>query len=361
MGKPTFVTSVIGQIRSHIVDIFFLLCLALFGLFLLLSINSNLFIQQLLYLSGALVAMILISLIDVGLLVWLAPFAYVVGVLLLLISYVGPVIRGARRWILIGSAQLQTSELVKPLFLLSCTWLIARLPPKTLRNVIIHSGVFLIPFFLIFKQPDLGTSLVYAVSWLSMMVAGGFSIRWLIVIVIVGSVFTPFGWGRLHDYQKLRITAFFNPAFDPKGAGYSAVQSMIAVGSGQLVGRGLGRGTQSHLRFLPEYHTDFIFATLAEELGLAGGLLLLAVYGVILLRIFLPLSRGLVSNAMPFIYAVGLGMMLLTQLFINAGMNMGIIPITGITLPFVSYGGSSLLSIGILFGFMWVLQRLSRP
>jgi rod shape determining protein RodA len=341
--------------------LFLLLCLASFGLFLLLTINSGLFIQQLAYLGVALLVLGAILLIDVSLLVWLSPFAYVGGVLLLVISYFGPIIRGARRWILIGSAQLQTSEIAKPLFLLAYAWLIARLPPKTLRNVAIHAIVFFLPFLLVFKQPDLGTSLVYAASWLAMMIAGGFPIRTLVILVLVGSVFTPFLWGRLHNYQQARILTFLNPALDPKGAGYNAVQSMIAVGSGQLIGRGLGRGTQSHLRFLPEYHTDFIFATLVEELGLAGGLLLLIFYGAILLRILLPLLRGAVDHAMPFVYAVGLAMMLLTQVFINAGMNMGIIPITGITLPFVSYGGSSLLSIAISFGFLWVLQRLRTP
>lgn len=361
MGRSTFVTTVIEQVRSHIVDIFLLLSLASFGLFLLLSISSSLFMQQLLYLGGAFVAMMLISFIDVSLLVWLAPFAYAVGIMLLLISYVGPVIRGARRWILIGSAQLQTSELAKPLFLLAYAWLIARLPPKTFRNVAIHAVVFFLPFLLVFKQPDLGTSLVYAASWLAMMIAGGFPIRSFIVLILVGSIFTPFLWGRLHDYQQARIQTFLNPALDPKGAGYNAVQSMIAVGSGQLFGRGLGRGTQSHLRFLPEFHTDFIFATLVEELGLAGGLLLLVFYGAILLRILLPLLRGTIDHIIPFVYAIGLAMMLLAQVFINAGMNMGIIPITGITLPFVSYGGSSLLSIAISFGFLWVLQRLRTP
>ncbi len=305
--------------------------------------------------------MILISLIDVSLLVWLAPLAYVFGIVLLFISYFGPVIRGARRWILIGSSQLQTSELAKPLFLLAYAWLIARLPPKTARNVAIHAVVFFLPFLLVFKQPDLGTGLVYAFSWLAMMIAGGFPVRWFIVLIFIGSIFMPFGWGRLHDYQQARIQTFLNPALDPKGAGYNAVQSMIAVGSGQLFGRGLGRGTQSHLRFLPEYHTDFIFATLVEELGLAGGILLLVFYGAILLRILLPLLRGAIDHIIPFVYAVGLALMLLSQVFINAGMNMGMIPITGITLPFVSYGGSSILSIAISFGFLWVLQRLRTP
>ena len=132
---------------------------------------------------------------------------------------------------------------------------------------------------------------------------------------------------------------------------------MIAVGSGQLIGRGLGLGTQSHLRFLPEHHTDFIFATLVEELGFIGGLLLFSAYSILLIRIISPFFRGTRQEAGVFIYSLGLFTMLLSQIFINAGMNMGLMPITGITLPFVSYGGSSILSLTIAFGFLWAIQR----
>lgn len=358
MGKRTFVTTIRDQVREHIVDIVLLVCLASFGLFLLLSIQTSLFSQQLVYLAAACIVLLLLPAMDVQLLVWFSPFAYAGSIIFLLLSYLGPVIRGARRWIVIGPAQLQTSELVKPLFLLFSAWLIARLPPKTFRNVAIHTALFIVPFLLVFEQPDFGTSIVYAGSWFAMMIAGGFSIRLLVVLALVGSLFTPLLWGRLHDYQQARVLTFLNPALDPKGAGYNAVQSTIAVGSGQLFGRGLGRGTQSHLRFLPEYHTDFIFATLVEELGLVGGTFLLGLYGIILFRILLPLLRGLVDHIIPFVYTVGFAMMLLLQVFINAGMNMGLIPITGITLPFVSYGGSSILSLSLSFGLLWVLQRL---
>ena len=144
---------------------------------------------------------------------------------------------------------------------------------------------------------------------------------------------------------------------DPKGAGYNALQAMIAVGSGQWFGRGLGRGTQSHLRFLPEFHTDFIFATLIEELGFLGGSLLLFGYAFLLYRIIAPVIRGVITDTRVFIYSFGLFAMLLSQIFINAGMNMGLIPITGITLPFVSYGGSSILSTAISFGILWAIAK----
>jgi rod shape determining protein RodA len=157
----------------------------------------------------------------------------------------------------------------------------------------------------------------------------------------------------------MRITTFLNPSFDPRGAGYNAFQAMITVGSGQLFGRGLGRGTQSHLKFLPEYHTDFIFATLVEELGFFGGLGLLLLYGFFLWRLIKPFLLVSEYDDVVFFYTIGFFFMILTQIIINTGMNMGIIPITGITLPFVSYGGSSLLSICIAIGILWSLKRSS--
>lgn len=349
------ITRIAGAVNW--IDVTILTCLASFGLFILLSINQTFFAQQLIYFGIALVLLVVAASLDAGLVLWAAPFLYGVSIILLLLSYLGPTIRGATRWIMIGGAQLQPSELVKPLLLLSFSWALTRFPPKTIRAIVLHGLLFLIPFFIVFKQPDLGTGLVYAAAWLSMMIASGFQLRWVVVLSLMAVLALPVGWRGLHDYQQARIITFLNPSLDPKGAGYNALQSMIAVGSGQLFGRGLGRGTQSQLRFLPEHHTDFIFATLVEELGFAGGIMLLVGYALLLWRIISPLLRGQVRQMLPFVYSVGLCTMLLTQIFINAGMNMGIIPITGITLPLVSYGGSSLLSITISFGLIWLLRR----
>jgi rod shape determining protein RodA len=221
----------------------------------------------------------------------------------------------------------------------------------------IHFGLFLIPFFLVFHQPDLGSSLVYSFFWLAMLLAGGLPISVLVAVVLCVVLLLPGVWMVLLPYQKTRIMTFLNPTLDPKGAGYNALQAMIAVGSGQLFGKGLGLGTQSRLRFLPEQHTDFIFATLIEELGFLGGILLFLGYIVLLFRIIQPYFRGIKQEAAVFVYSLGLFAMLLSQIFINTGMNMGLIPITGITLPFVSYGGSSILSSTVAFGFLWALQH----
>lgn len=333
-------------------------CLAFFGLFILLSIQESFFLQQFAFLLIGFVLLIVCSRIDEGLIIWFAPIAYILSIGLLAVSYLGPVIRGATRWIVIGGFQFQPSELVKPLLLLAFSWAISKYPPRNIRYALMHFVLFIIPFFMVFKQPDLGSSLVYATFWSAMMIAGGFPLKMYALLLLAGIFGLPVIWRTLASWQQARILTFLNPALDPKGAGYNALQAMIAVGSGQLFGRGLGRGTQSHLRFLPEYHTDFIFATLVEELGFLGGFLLLFGYAILLWRILRPLLRGTIRNIFPFVFSIGLFTMLLAQVVINAGMNMGIIPITGITLPLVSYGGSSLISVAIAFGLLWAIRRV---
>ncbi len=343
--------------RIDAVSTVIIICLASVGLFLLLSINQTLFFQQAMFLLIAALLLLVIARTDWSILWWVAPIGYVGSVVFLLLSYLGPEIRGAQRWIMIGPMQLQPSELVKPFLILAFARLMAQYPPRNLRFIPLHVILFLIPFLLVLKQPDLGSSIVYAGFWVSMLLAAGFSLE-VFVVAMIGAVFLlPFGWHVLAPYQQSRILTFINPAIDPKGAGYNALQAMIAVGSGQFFGRGLGRGTQSHLRFLPEFHTDFIFATLIEELGFVGGAFILFGYGLLLWRVIAPLVRGMVEDIFPFAFCVGVFATILTQVFINAGMNMGLIPVTGITLPFISYGGSSLLSLAISFGFLWALLR----
>lgn len=346
--------------QSHHIDwitALLLLCLGSFGLFILLTIGKSYFVSQLVYLVLGFALLFGISYLDASLLWWFAPVGYVLSNIFLTMSYLGPSIRGATRWILIFGAQIQPSEFVKPFLLLAFAHFMAKYTPRNLRNVPILFGLFIIPFLLVFRQPDLGSSLVYAGFWSAMLLAAGLPVWFFVSAATVLGIFFPFIWSHLALYQQSRVLTFLNPSLDPKGAGYNALQAMIAVGSGQLFGRGLGRGTQSHLRFLPEFHTDFIFATLVEELGLLGGALLLAGYAFLLYRIIAPVIRGVVADTRVFIYSFGLFAMLLSQIFINAGMNMGLIPITGITLPFVSYGGSSILSTALAFGILWALVR----
>lgn len=357
MGRTPF--RIYNREGQHI-DWVIILCLVLLGisgLFVLLTTSTGLFWQQLGFLVIGALLIVIISRLDPIILWWFAPYGYIMSLLLLVASYFGPPIRGATRWIMIGGAQLQPSEIVKPLLLLAFARAITTYSPRSLRWIVLHGTLLLIPMLLVFKQPDLGTALVYMFSWLAMMVAGGLSVLFIGVMTVVFILVAPFLWHALADYQRGRIETFLNPALDPKGAGYNALQAMIAVGSGQFFGRGLGRGTQSHLRFLPELHTDFIFATLVEELGFVGGIGLLLLYAMLAWRLLLPHIHGRVENSFVFFYTIGLFAILLTQVLINTGMNMGIIPVTGITLPLVSYGGSSVLSLCIAFGILFALRR----
>lgn len=352
MGRHTFTIDWVSALV--------LLCLGSFGIFILLTVSQSFFIAQLLYLVVAFALMVGIAQLDAIILWWFAPIGYVLANIFLLLSYLGPSIRGATRWILIFGVQLQPSELVKPLLLLAFAHFMSKYPPRNLANVPRLLVLFAIPFFLVLRQPDLGSSIVYAAFVMAMMLAGGLPVWILISAAGLTAICVPIIWAHLAPYQQSRITTFLDPELDPKGAGYNALQAMIAVGSGEFFGRGLGRGTQSHLRFLPEFHTDFIFATLVEELGFLGGGLLLTGYGILLYRIIAPFIRGVTTDARVFIYSFGLFAMLLSQIFINAGMNMGLIPITGITLPFVSYGGSSILSTAVAFGLLWAIARPTR-
>lgn len=338
-----------------IVSIITLVLLSSFGLFLLLTINMSLFWQQLIYVGIGGVLFFLFSKFDGVLLRWLVPYSYLFGNLFLLTSYFGPVIRGAKRWIIIAGNQLQPSELVKPVMLFIFAYAIAKYPPKKLSHILLNMAIFLVPFLLIFKQPDLGTSLVYGSMWLGMMIMGGLPLPLVFGGIVTGVAGIPLIWKVLAEYQKSRILTFINPLNDPRGAGYNAIQAMIAVGSGEFFGRGLGLGTQSHLRFLPEYYTDFMFATLVEELGFVGGALLIGLYGILLWRLLHPLITKVIHSRLATIYTIGLFMMLLTQITINSGMNMGILPVTGITLPLVSLGGSSILSIAVSYGILWAI------
>lgn len=348
-----------GRFVQHL-DItltFFLLAIGCFGLGIILTIQTGLFFQQLGFFVVGIILLIISAAIDPTVLYAFSPFLYIFGVLFLSLSYIGPNIRGATRWIIVGGNQLQPSELVKPLMLLGFSYFISRYPPRTIKNIALHCFLFLIPFFLIFRQPDLGSAIVYTVLWVSMLVAGGLPIPILIGSGIGAVFLAPFFWHILTPYQQSRILTFLSPANDPGGEGYNALQSMIAVGSGQFFGKGLGLGTQSHLRFLPEYHTDFIFGTLVEELGFIGGTMLLFLYALVLWNIIVPFIKQQISSSFVFIYATGLLFMMLSQIVINTGMNMGLMPITGITLPLVSYGGSSLLSVLTSFGIFMAIKH----
>lgn len=328
------------------------LCYVLAGtlsLVVLTSISPERVVQQGIMFMIGFILLIYLSNQDSDVFKTFAPIGYLVSVILLVATLVlGSSVRGSVRWIPIGSFQLQAGEFVKPLLVLAFAYFIQVFPPNKLRNIFINLTLFAVPAFLIFKQPDLGTALVISSIWAAVMFVGGLSF-WIIGgLAGFMAIFAEYLPRFLHDYQIKRLETFIDPFRDPLGAGYNVIQSIIAVGSGGILGKGLGHGTQSHLRFLPERHTDFIFASLAEELGLVGSILVIFCLGGLLYRL-LSLATHSPSNSSRLIY-VGIFSYLFFQTFINIGMNIGIAPVTGVTLPLISYGGSSVLATAITLG-----------
>lgn len=329
------------------------------GLITLLSLDPNFFYLQFIYAGISLGLFFLFVKIDFILYHYLDRFIYAASMLFLSLTFLGENVRGSVRWIDIGPIQLQPSEIIKPFYLVSMASLLFRFPPTNLKRILLHTGLFLLPFLLIFRQPDLGNALVYGSTWLVMMIASGLPLIFAMAAGVLGLVVSPLIYNLLHNYQKLRLLTYLNPLLDPRGAGYNGLQAMIAVGSGQLFGRGFGRGTQTLLKFLPEFHTDFIFAALTEEFGFIGSSILLILFFILLWQILLQ-ARRRTHQPLVFLYLTGFFMLILTHVVINVGMNMGVVPITGITLPFVSSGGSSLVSLWMGLGMAFAaLQKPS--
>lgn len=323
-----------------------MILLLVFGLTVILSTNPEAFKRQVifaltglgLYVGAALLDYRLLKTVSIGL------YGGVLG-LLVLVLVSGVITRGAVRWLEFGVGQFrqfQPSEFSKiALILLLASLLRNRIGPDlSFKTILTSFALTVIPVVLVYFQPDLGTSIILLTVWLGVIVAAGLKPAYLFLMVAGGlGLLVPL-WSLLKDYQRQRIISFLNPALDPLGGGYNVLQSMIAVGSGQIWGRGFGRGTQSHLQFLPEHYTDFIFASLSEEWGFVGSLLLLLFFAVLLVRILMAARDA--GDDFGSLIAVGVFSFLLSQVFINVGMNLGIMPITGIPLPLVSYGGSSL-------------------
>ncbi len=335
-----------------------LMSLGLTSLFSLSSVNTLHFFQrQLLWTVVGLSLLFVSSLIDFRIfktqgLVVLLFYLLVVALLaiLLLINYR---VRGVEGWFRLGNVFFQPVEVAKLSLIILLAKFFSRRHIEIYRiQHLIVSGVYLgIPTLLVLVQPDLGSAIVLISIWVAIIVFSGMKLRHFFILLLLAILLSSFAWGfMLKPYQKSRITAFVNPYADPKGAGYQMIQSMIAVGSGRLWGKGLGYGSQSHLNFLPEAETDFIFAAFAEEWGFIGVIALLLFLYVILWRTVRIGQQS--SDNFSRLYAIGFAAFIFVQSFIHIGMNMGIMPITGITLPFVSYGGSSLMvsliGVGIL-------------
>lgn len=258
--------------------------------------------------------------------------------------------RGAVRWVEILGFRLQFSEVLKPFLAISFASYLSQIKVFNFRSFI-NIFLYLLPIFaLIFFQPDLGNALLYGIVVFLAVIYMGFQFRYFFISAIPFLLMVPIFWNFLHDYQRQRVLTFLNPSLDPLGTSYNVIQSIIAVGSGMIMGKGIGQGSQSSLRFLPERQTDFIFATISEQLGAIGVIIVLVCFGFLLYRI-LQIHLNTNDNFCKVFSAI-VFFTFIIQIFVNIGMNLGLLPIVGVTLPFVSYGGSSLLSNFIFLGLL---------
>lgn len=278
-------------------------------------------------------------------------FYWIFIILLVIVHFVGLEVKGSQRWIYLFGIQFQPSEFFKVFFVIFLANILAKYQPYTQKNTIFLKTLAftLIPFFLIFRQPDLGSAVVIFATFFVMVMLSPIPKKHILSFFTILVVLMPLIWFVLHDYQRDRITGFINPEGTESSTTYNITQAIIAIGSGTWFGRGLGHGKQSNLYFLPEYHTDFVFSSFVEQFGFVGGailiLLFIAFFIFLFLRILHFFNQKDEQGKFSYYYIVGFSAFILTQTCINIGMNLGMLPITGITLPFVSYGGSSLLTL----------------
>lgn len=279
---------------------------------------------------------------------------YFIGIFLLgLVLVIGKEIRGVSSWLRFGKLGFEPIELMKfaIILVLAKYFSLRHIEVSRLRHLIISGFYVVIPLFLLLLQPELGYVLIIFLIWLAIVIAAGIRLKHLIILTIICLIIFSVSWlYLLKDYQKERIISFFNPSLDPLGRGYHIIQSIIAVGSGKFFGRGLGHGTQSQLNFLPEQHTDFVFATISEEWGFFGSALILILFGILFFRLIkISLTS---SNNFARLVSIGIAAMFSIQVVVNIAMNMGLLPIIGIPLPFLSCGGSNLIMNFIALGIV---------
>lgn len=334
-----------------------ILFLAAASLVMLASISQNFFWPQLLWYILAFGCIVFFSLIDWRPLLnyhWVILGIFSVSVLLLLITLiVAPSIRGARSWLVVGPLRVQTAELAKfaLIIILAAFFAKRHMAIAYVKNILFSFLYFFAPAALVLLQPDLGSVLVIFVVWFGFLLISGIRWRHLFAGLIIGAIALSVGWNYfLQDYQKERIAALFNPDYDPLGINYGVIQSKIAIGSAGFWGKGLGQGTQVQLGFLPEAQGDFIFAALIEEWGLLGGFLVLAALGLVIARI---INAGMFcDNNFSKLLCLGTAVMLLAQMVFNVGSAIGLLPVVGLSFPFLSYGGSNLIVNAMLVGII---------
>ncbi len=341
-----------------------ILLLMSFGLIILYSAsgeNLGMIKRQIIRLSMAMVVMVFLAQIPPRIFKYWSFPIFIMGIVLLIsVLFFGTVGKGAQRWLDIAGFKFQPSELMKLGMPLMLAWYFDkyRLPPRK-RELLIAGLVILVPSALIAKQPDLGTALLIASSGIFVVFLAGIRWRLILGLIVAFIIYTPLHWFFLmHDYQRQRVLTFLNPESDPLGSGYHIIQSKIAIGSGGFYGKGWLNGTQSQLDFLPERHTDFIFSVLAEELGWLGVVVLLALYLFVIGR-----SLYLASQAQDSFSRLTIGAVTLTffvYILVNIGMVSGLLPVVGLPLPLISYGGTSLVTLMAGFGVIMSIHTHRR-
>ena len=332
-----------------------LLAVCIAGLVVLFSAageNLGIFIGQAARVGLGLAVMTAIAQIPPRLLRIAAPFLYAIGVLLLVaVAVAGDVAMGARRWLDLGFVRFQPSEIMKIAVPLACAWYLHERPlPPDLRTIIVVAIAILVPTGLIAEQPDLGTALLVIAGGALVILLAGLQLRYILGLSVLAIGAVPVGWHFLHDYQRQRVLTFLNPQTDPLGAGYHTIQSQIAIGSGGIFGKGYMNGSQAQLEFLPERSTDFIFAVIGEEWGLVGCGVLMALYMMVIARGMYIAAQAqdtfsrLITGSLTLTFAV--------YVFVNTGMVAGLLPVVGVPLPLVSYGGTSLVTLMAGFGIL---------
>ncbi|MDQ5969239.1 MAG: rod shape determining protein RodA, partial [Patescibacteria group bacterium] len=326
--------------------------------------TSRFFERQTIWIFVSVVVFFGASFIDWGFLkntrIIVTLFVLSVG-LLSLLFVLGSVFKGAQSWFNLGAFSFQPADPIKLVVILLLSKYFSRrhIDIANIRHILVSGFYVFVVFTLVFLQPDFGSAIIIFFLWLGMVLVSGISKKHLLVVFLIASVaFGGLWFFVFQPYQKSRIINFIHPLTDIRGTGYNAYQSTIAVGSGQFFGKGIGYGTQSKLQFLPEYQTDFIFAAFAEEWGFAGVMLLFTLYGIIFWRILRIAFRG--GGNFEILFGVGLCILFLVHSIIHIGMNIGLLPVTGNTLPFMSYGGSHLLTEFLGLGILMGMRRGAR-
>lgn len=343
-----------------------MLLLSLAGLVTMSSLgDKNIFFdRQVIWLSVSFIIFFIFSLIDFKFLRRTQVIMWIFSVAVVLLGslfFIGTISKGAQSWLSLGFFNVQPAEVVKLVLILLLAKYFSRrhVEIRNIKHIIVSGAYAFLLFLLVLVQPDFGSAMIIFLIWFGMVMVSGLSKKHLLGVILLGVLAFSFMWTAvLQPYQKARIMTFLDPLQDVQGTGYNAYQSTIAVGSGEFMGKGIGYGTQSRLSFLPEYQTDFIFAAFAEEWGFVGVMILFFLFAVVIWRIISNALCG--ATNFETLFGIGLAVLFMSHFVVHVGMNIGLLPVTGLTIPFMSYGGSHLVVTFAGLGILMGMRRYAR-